>query len=587
MPPMGILRHFLIAASLLATAAPSWADAPCELEYRFTARFDDSPRRFEVELLFDAAARTQTQVRVAREWAGVSDFERAIGDVRPGAAGIAVSPGSEAKKTWKVRHPAASRVSVKYELVNDVGNVDAETPIQQRDFYRAMIGAAYFQLFGWGALVVPESLPDTDPVEACMTFSGLAKDGAFASTYGDGQIDGVATMRMHASPLELRSAVYLGGDFRIHRRDIEGRPLVVAMRGDWSFDDAKFVDTAAAVVRAERAFWNDFEFPRYLISLIPNRLPGGSTGGTGLRNSFATHASKDFTVPGPAFEHLIAHEHLHTWIPRRIGTMGEHEAERYWFSEGFTDYFTHRLLLASGVWTLDDYAKALDGVILRYESSLARNAPNAVVAAEFWSNPAAQRIPYFRGELVALRWSGAMAARGGSLEETLRELRRDTDATRDEPEARPEDLATNRLVAALRKTLGPAVDRDVAAFVDAGESIPVTSGFLGPCFHGERVSRPLFELGFDFPSSENRTVTHLVRGSAAEKAGVREGMVLAGWSIYGGDLTKEVELHVQEGAAVTTLKYRALAAHGVEVYEFDPIRHALESSDCRRWIRAR
>lgn len=380
--------RILVFAGLLAAAAPAVAaPAECALEYRFTARFDDTPRRFEVELGFDAGDRTATQVRVAREWGGVTDFERAIRNVRPNGPGTAVSAGSEAKKTWKVEHPAHGRVSVEYDLANDVANVDAETQIQGHDFYRETIGGAWFQLFGWGALLVPESLPDAEPVEACVTFSGLRKDGAFASTYGDGQVDGVAKMRMRASPLELRSAVYLGGDFRIHRRDIAGRPLIVAMRGDWRFEDAKFVDGAAAVVRTERGFWKDFAFPRYLISLVQNPIPDGSTGGTGLHDSFAMYASKDFEVPGPAFDHLIAHEHLHTWIPGRIGTMGEEEALRYWFSEGFTDYFTHRLLLASGAWTLDDYAKTLDGVILRYESSLARNAPNTVVATEFWSNP--------------------------------------------------------------------------------------------------------------------------------------------------------------------------------------------------------
>jgi predicted metalloprotease with PDZ domain len=586
MPPMGILRHLVLFSILFAVAAPASAGpGECELEYRFTAHFEDSPRRFEVELLFDAGDRAETQVRVAREWGPVTDFQRAIANVRPGGELVSVSADPD-PRSWRVSHPSGSRVSVKYDLLNDVENVDAQTPLQHRDFFRNMVGAGHFQIYGWGALVVPEAFADTTPVAACMTFAGLRKEGTFASTYGDGQEDGMAKLRMRASPLELRSAVYLGGDFRVHRRDIEGRPLVVAMRGTWQFDDAKFVDATAAVVRAERGFWNDFAFPHYLVSLIPNRQPRGVTGGTGLRNSFAMHASKDFAVPGPEFDHLIAHEHLHTWIPRRIGTMGGHEALRYWFSEGFTDYFTHRLLLASGLWTLDDYAKALNGVIARYENSLARNATNAVVAEEFWSNPLAQRIPYFRGELLALRWSGALAARGASLEKTLRKLRRETDSTREEAAARPEDLATNRLVSALRENLGPAVDRDVAAFVDGGETIPVASDFLGPCFHGEPVSRPRFELGFDFPTREKRKVAHVVPGSAAEKAGLRDGMILAGWSIFGGDANHPVELQVQEGEATKTLKYAPRAARDIDVYEFHALDNAAWDAACRRWIGA-
>src|SRR5262249_24958113 len=161
---------------------------------------------------------------------------------------------------------------------------------------------------------------------------------------------------VRASPIAIRSAVYLGGDFRIHRREIDGRPLVIAMRGAWQFDDASFVDATAAVVRAHRTFWDDYDFPYYLISLLPNRFPRGASGGTGLDRAFAMHASSNFAVPGPVFENLIGHEDLHSWLPRRIGSMGANEVQRYWFSEGFTDYLNHRLLVASGTWSLEDYA---------------------------------------------------------------------------------------------------------------------------------------------------------------------------------------------------------------------------------------
>jgi hypothetical protein len=81
-------------------------------------------------------------------------------------------------------------------------------------------------------------------------------------------------------------------------------------------------------------------------------------------------------------------------------------------------------------------------------------------------------------------------------------------------------------------------------------------------------------------------VTHLAPGSAADKAGVREGMVLSGWSIYGGDVNREVELHVQEGDAAKTIKYRPQAAHGIDVYEFHQREDAVTRADCRRWIGA-
>src|SRR6266851_6611404 len=153
------MRGLAAKAVLLALCMPVLAcAADCTLEYRFTANWDAQPRRFDVELLFDAGDRSATQIRSVREWAGVTDFERAIRDVRPGDPTITLSEGSEPGKTRKVVHPPKSRVSVRYAIVNDVENVDADTPMPHRDFYRNMLGASYFQLFGWAVLLLPEHL---------------------------------------------------------------------------------------------------------------------------------------------------------------------------------------------------------------------------------------------------------------------------------------------------------------------------------------------------------------------------------------------------------------------------------------------
>jgi predicted metalloprotease with PDZ domain len=577
----------LLLLGLLVPFAAARAATECALEYRFTARWDASPRRFEVELLFDAGGRTESQVRIEREWAGVADFERGLRDVRSGGDGIAVSEGSEPKKAWKVTHPGSGRVSVKYDLVNDVANVDDATPIQPRDFYRNMLAASYFQFFGEGALLVPEHLAENAALPACITFTGLGRDWTFASSHGEGASGGVARIRGALSPADLRSAVYLGGDFRVHRRDIAGRPVYVALRGTWKFDDAKFVDSAAAVIRAQRAFWKDYDFPYFFLSLLPNRFPG-STGGTAIEHSFAMHAEDDFAVPSAAFYTLLAHEHQHTWIPRRIGTMGSEpdEARFYWFSEGFTNYLTHRVLLASGMWTLDDYANGLNDVIAHYEASDVRNASNSVVLRDFWKNPEVEKLPYMRGELIALRWSGALAARHRGLQETLRRLKRDTGWEKEELAHRPEDYAVNRLLGALRKPLGAAVDRDVASLVENGDTIPIDADFLGPCFAGHPVTRARFELGFDPESFKAHTITHLVPGSAAEKAGLHEGMAIAGWSIF-RDAEKEAEIQYLDGQTRKSIRYLPRAAQGLETWEFAAIPNAERSPECKRWIAAR
>jgi predicted metalloprotease with PDZ domain len=575
-------RTPLALVALLLCAQAHAGD--CAIEYTFAADWTQSPRRFEVTLRFDAGPRTLTRLRLPAEWGGVTDFERGVRRVRAAEPG-AVTVGTE-PRTWEVTHPAAGRVEVRYSIVNDVANIDAATPLAPRDFYRNALGASHFQLFGHGALLQPEHLADADPIAACLTFAGLPRQWTFASSHGQELGQGVASVRTTTTPQALRGAVYLGGDFRVHRRTIAGRPLLIAMRGSWSFDDARFVDSATAVVEAHRDFWKDFDFPTYLISLVPNRVRRGSTGGTQVANAFAMHASDDFAVPGPAFDHILAHEHVHTWVPRRLGTMGDGEAARYWFSEGFTDYLTHRLHVRAGLWQLEDYARVLNEVLFQYATSPARQAPNERVLKEFWTDATVERIPYLRGELLALLWAGRLSREGASLLAVLRSLRLDAARLPKESARRAEDLAVNRLRAALATHLGAAVvDADIAEHIERGRPFPVGEDFLGPCFSGSIVERARFELGFDLASFQTKKVAGLVPGSQAERAGLREGMELAGWSVQFGDVEREAVIRVSEAGTVRSIGF-VPAGERIAVRQFRARPEAMRDAACRRWIEA-
>jgi predicted metalloprotease with PDZ domain len=76
----------------------------------------------------------------------------------------------------------------------------------------------------------------------------------------------------------------------------------------------------------------------------------------------------------------------------------------------------------------------------------------------------------------------------------------------------------------LRKEVGEFAVRDLHRMLDGFAPLPRTNAF-GPCF--ERTSKPMrrYELGFD-PAvlTESPRIVHgLVRGSAAEGAGLRNG----------------------------------------------------------------
>lgn len=125
--------------------------------------------------------------------------------------------------------------------------------------------------------------------------------------------------------------------------------------------------------------------------------------------------------------HFLAHEYMHSWIPNQVGGLPlQDEARDYWFSEGFTEFYASRALLASGIRSLEDFVARYNEVLTRYAGSPARNFTADQVMAVFWTNPDAQQSPYDRSRLLALRWDRAVrVASAGklSLDDVLRRQR--------------------------------------------------------------------------------------------------------------------------------------------------------------------
>ena len=72
---------------------------------------------------------------------------------------------------------------------------------------------------------------------------------------------------------KFRNSIFTGGDYRIIKRNIGGYPVYISIRGKWLFSDDQLSDFLQTVLKAERDFWNDYDFPYYLITVFP--LEGG------------------------------------------------------------------------------------------------------------------------------------------------------------------------------------------------------------------------------------------------------------------------------------------------------------------------
>ncbi|MGI4752765.1 MAG: hypothetical protein ACRYE8_03440 [Janthinobacterium lividum] len=90
---------------------------------------------------------------------------------------------------------------------------------------------------------------------------------------------------------------------------------------------------------------------------------------------------------------------MHNWIGKKIRNTSD---LNYWWSEGFTDYYSRVLALRSGVITVEEFVEEFNQFFKDYYLSPVINEPNSKIEEDSWRNYAVSKLPYYRGFIFAL-----------------------------------------------------------------------------------------------------------------------------------------------------------------------------------------
>lgn len=514
----------------------------------------------------------KTRLLLPHSWAGADDLGAGITDLAIASPGVEVDWSAEAKGVVVVRHIPGARLRVHYR-VRQIFRDDLVT-----NRFRPMFGPEFMHAIGYGVFIQPDRPPD-EVVDVALHWHDFPRDWALANSWGVDQP--VQTVQIELR--DLRHSLYLGGDFRLTAREIRGKPVWVAIRGEWPFDESRFVEVVDRVVDEQRSFWNDHDFPHFLISLMPVGETCCVFAGAGLANSFTTYVAAD------SWRHedlvfLLAHELFHTWNGGKISAAPGQGRGMFWFSEGFTSYYTRVLALRAGLLDLPQYVRGYNEDVASYMLSPVRNAPNERITAEFWSDPDIHQLPYFRGTLIAHRWNAEIRRRADgrrSLDDAMRELLR---------HAEQRDVRVNAAV--VSDAVGPMIGRDVtseiAHHIDAGATLEPGSDDLGPCVSLTWRDIGFFELGFDFAATKaSGEVAGVVAGSAAHEAGLRDGQSVVGWDVRISKPfpTQRAAVTILHGRHERTIEWFPVGQQqAVPQYVVDEERLAHRPAECLRWF---
>jgi hypothetical protein len=358
-------------------------------------------------------------------------------------------------------------------------------------------------------------------------------------SYGDGAADTV----LPSEALEF--SYYAGGALKRYPAEPGGR-FGYYWATDPPFEPGDLAQRIQALYGSMSAFFGDTQ-SSYRVFARSNPYLGA--GGTSLAHSFmfGYHAASKPTAD--SLQLLIAHEMAHTWP----AMQGEH-GDTAWYSEGTAEYYSLALSWRAHAISLDKVVQTLNERADAYYTNPFRALSNPEAAKRFWTDPIAQTVPYGRGWLYLIQTDAQIraASKGArSLDDVVKELYRREAAK--QPFGIPQwlELAGREIGTAQAKA---GYDRMVSGHL----LVPPRDAFA-PCLALVRHDVRPIELGFARSSlNDERVVRDLVPGSAADKAGIRNGDVITAMGDFDKvrrDETLPFTLTLRRNGSEVTLSY--------------------------------
>ncbi len=182
-------------------------------------------------------------------------------------------------------------------------------------------------------------------------------------------------------------------------------------------------------------------------------------------------------------------------------------------------YYARLLSLRAGQITPAQFLQDLNTTAGRYYTNALIATPNAEIPAPFWADTRVRVLPYDRGSMYFAVVDGGMrAASGGkrTLDDLLLAML--------ERWQQKSSLDEAAWIGLVTKELGEKGRKEFEEMLSGATMLPAPGGF-GPCFTRTTKMLRRYQLGFE-PEvlvEPKRIIRGLIPGSAAERAGIRDG----------------------------------------------------------------
>lgn len=299
-------------------------------------------------------------------------------------------------------------------------------------FNRPRINNTFFHVLGKSLFMVPFSftkMPDEQEFEFSVEWMNFPEKFGLHNNFAS---------QIHKQKIKtilwdgFYNSLFIGGDYRFYSFTIHDKPVYFALRGDWNngFTDDFLFSNLKKAVQSQRDFWKDYGKEYFTITMTPtvsqkdSLYKGYSTTGSAIKNAFMIQGTNNPFNNKNSYLYLFHHELMHEWIGNAI--QNKHEELNYWFSEGFTDYYTYKNRLRIKDISMDEWQKLFGTEVIKsYWKNPERNIPNYKIKDDFWKSRNVEKVPYRRGAVFAFWLDNQIMIKTRykkSLDDLMREL---------------------------------------------------------------------------------------------------------------------------------------------------------------------
>ncbi|HMC01009.1 MAG TPA: M1 family aminopeptidase, partial [Flavobacteriaceae bacterium] len=341
-------------------------------------------------------------------------------------------------------------------------------------------------------------------------------DWNFYSSFSNTPLD----MSFTGSYWSILTTAFGGGSQRMISFKIDDKPVSVFIQGDYdNIDETTLISEIKSLVNYQRDWTKDYTQPYYTISLLERE---NGLNGTAPGNLFVcfvdTNATENQVLK------VISHEMFHYWLPNKVQIETENQESdlKYaWLYEGFTEYFSRKILYEMNMLSLDEYIETFNTDIflianneqanISYEKLLERRETQGL-------STNLHKLSYHRGNLMALKWESDINKFNSNF--TLKQFFLEVLGVCDKNDGR---IKFDDFIK-IGKKYGVDIRADYEKYIISGESIDIPKDIFSETHKLKTVDVTSFDRGYELKKGKTWKLKNIKKKSNAYKAGLRNGM---------------------------------------------------------------